>query len=376
MRIALDARRLLHEEDPTWPYYLHSLISALQDIDRDNEYTLLFNFFRERYAEILKRHSFNDNVNIKTARIPHAFFEYLFEDLHLPIESFLGRHDVFHGPVYACFNNILGRSVVTVHDLIFLRMPEYVSPGWVEFAKKNTDYAIKKADAIITISKYSKSDIIDVYKVPEDRIRVIYNGVGSEYFPRTKGVDEVRAKYGISGAYVLSVGAVEPRKNLLRLLEAFHNLRESTRNTHKLVVAGVRRFGSEEVFRKVAELRLEKEVIFTGRVPGEDLPFLYSGAGLFVFPSLNEGFGLPVLEAMACGTPVIASNRTSIPEVAGDAALLVDPGNNGELTDAIEAVLSDNALRDSLRNKGLERARLFSWERTARETLALYNEVS
>jgi glycosyltransferase involved in cell wall biosynthesis len=376
MKIGIDARRLLQENDPTWPYYLYSLISALQKIDEVNEYILLFNFFRTRYKEVLKRYIFNKNIHIKTLRIPHKIFEHLFENLHLPIDTFLGRIDILHGPVYACFNSMKGKSIVTIHDLIFLRMPENVSPEWIEFASKNTEYAIKKADVIIAVSEFSKREIMDVYKVSDDRIRVIYNGVGEEYFPRTQGIDEVKIKHGIRGKYILFVGAIEPRKNLLALIRAFNDLRQIIREEYRLVVIGVKRYGSEEILKKIEQLRLGSDIIFTGVVSREDLPLLYSGAELFVFPSIYEGFGMPVIEAMACGTPVIASNLTSIPEVAGDAALLIDPRDAGEIAEAIQAVLSDNRLKDRLSHKGEERARLFSWERNARETMALYKEVS
>jgi glycosyltransferase involved in cell wall biosynthesis len=255
-------------------------------------------------------------------------------------------------------------------------MPEHVSPEWIEFASKNTEYAIKKADVIVTVSEFSKREIMNVYKVSDNRIRVIYNGVGEEYFPRTQGIDEVKIKHGIRGKYILFVGAIEPRKNLLALIRAYNDLRQIIREEYRLVVIGVKRYGSEEILKKIEPLRLGSDIIFTGVVSREDLPLLYSGAELFVFPSIYEGFGMPVIEAMACGTPVIASNLTSIPEVAGDAALLIDPRDAGEIAEAIEAVLSDNTLKGRLSHKGKERARLFSWERNARETMALYKEVS
>jgi glycosyltransferase involved in cell wall biosynthesis len=377
MKIGIDARELLNVYNPTWTYYLYSLISGLQEIDGANEYILFFNFFRKRFRHLLNKHTFNKNFRTKTLRMPHKIAKYIFEDLHLPIEMVSGKVDVFHGPIYSRLNNIFGRSVVTIHDLIFIRESESVHPGWREFAKKSTDYSVRKADLIITVSEFSKAEIIDVYRnrISEDRIRVIHNGVGKEFFPRTEGIEELKRKYGIKGRYLLFVGAIEPRKNLLALVKAFHNLQHPARDKYELVVTGVKRYRYEEVFQKVKELHLQNVVIFTGRVTREELPVLYSGAEVFVFPSLFEGFGMPPLEAMACGTPVIASNLTSIPEVVGDAALLVNPRNPDEITQAMVTILSDSRLKETLRQDGFKRTRMFSWEKTTKETLRLYHEV-
>jgi glycosyltransferase involved in cell wall biosynthesis len=185
----------------------------------------------------------------------------------------------------------------------------------------------------------------------------------------------VKGKFGIQGGYFLFVGANEPRKNLVSLLGAFHNLPRVIKDNYQMVVVGVERHRTQEVFEKVRELKLERTVIFTGRVAKDELAVLYSGAEIFIFPSLLEGFGMPPLEAMACGTPVIASNLTAIPEVVGDAGFLIDPRNPDEITQAIETVLFDDGLQERLRQRGLERARQFSWRRTARETLRLYHEA-
>jgi glycosyltransferase involved in cell wall biosynthesis len=376
MRIGIDAREMLYAINPTWEYYLQSLISALQKVDGTNQYVLFFSYFRKKFKSILDSYPLNGNFRKKALRIPHRITEFLFEDQHMPIETVLGKVDLFHGPIYTRLNNIHGKSVVTVHDLIFIREPEIVPPGWLAFTKKRIGYAMRKADAIITISEFSKSEILDVYKIPEGRVRVIHNGVGKEFFPRTEGIEQLKQEYGIRNRYFLYVGAVEPRKNLVNLLNAFQGLQPSLRDAYQLVVAGVTRYKDKELFRRVAELGLENEVVFTGRVPQEILPLLYSGAEIFIYPSLFEGFGMPPLEAMACGTPVIASNRTSVPEVLGDAALFVDPLNPAEITQSIKEILSDSSLRETCRQKGIERARLFSWERNAELTVSLYNELA
>jgi glycosyltransferase involved in cell wall biosynthesis len=206
---------------------------------------------------------------------------------------------------------------------------------------------------------------------------VVYPGYDQTIFQpvRDEGVIEaVKARYGIAGDYALFVGTLQPRKNLIRLIEAFSNFRFPI-SDFRLVIAGKKGWLYQEIFRWVEELGLEKKVVFTGYVPEGDLPVLLSGARLFVFPSLYEGFGLPVLEAMACGTPVVCSNASSLPEVAGDAAVLVDPQDVEGLAAAMERVLGDEELRAELIVRGFEQARKFSWERCARETLDVLESV-
>jgi glycosyltransferase involved in cell wall biosynthesis len=348
----------------------------LQELDNKNRYVLFLNYFRKRYQNILRSFEFNDNFHIKAIRVPHKIANYLFDTFHIPIEIVIGKVDVFHGPIYTRLNNIIGKSIVTIHDLIFIRHPEIVHPSWLAYTKKNVTYSIERADALVAISEFTKSELIDIYHIPEEKIRVIYNGVDRDFVPRTEGIEKVKRKFAVNGGYFLFVGANEPRKNLVTLLEAYYNLPRFIKVNFKLVVVGVKRYRSDDVFNKVRELKLEKALIFTGRVTKRELSILYSGAEVFIFPSLLEGFGMPPLEAMACGTPVIASNLTAIPEVISDGGLLIDPRNPDEITQAIEKVLNDNNLKEKLRQKGFERARQFSWRRTARETLSLYNEIA
>lgn len=375
MKIAIDARGMLYVNDPSWHQYCRRLVSGLQQVDPTNQYVLFFNFFRQRHKHILNSYRFNENFQIETLRIPQRFASYLFEDLHLPIDIVLGKVDLFHGPYFTLLHNAYGKSIVTIHDLIFIRVPEVVTPGWREFAKKRADYSIRRADAIVAVSEHTKGDIIDLYQIPEERIRVIYNGVGKEFFPTTQGLGDVKVKYGIKKPYLLCVSAIEPRKNLLALVQAFSHLRRFREKDYHLVVVGIKGYRFEEVFQKVRELELEQDVIFTGKVPDYELPVLYSGSDLFIFPSLSEGFGIPPLEAMACGTPVIASNVSPITEVVGDAALLVDPYCTSSIAEGMWTLLTDVKLRDRLIARGLERSRLFSWEKAATETVKLYQEL-
>jgi len=287
--------------------------------------------------------------------------------------------------------------VVTIHDLGYLYYPEAHRLVDRLYLNLSTRYNARAATHLIADSSATKRDLIERYGIEPDKITVVYPGY--DVLSLSKGnettfqpvrdeeaIEAVKARYGIAGDYVLFVGTLQPRKNLIRLIEAFSpstRLRraQSSRSGRRLsnpqspisnlqlVIAGKKGWLYEEIFQQVEELELEGKVVFTGYVVAGDLPALLSGAGLFVFPSLYEGFGLPVLEAMACGTPVICSNASSLPEVAGDAALLVDPLDVEGLAAAMERVLGDEALRAELIERGFERARKFSWERCARETL-------
>lgn len=236
--------------------------------------------------------------------------------------------------------------------------------------------AVRNLDMVITISQQSKNDLEQYLKIPRSKTVVIPLAAGSKF--RVMGEAEIAPaleRAGVERPYLLYVGSVEPRKNLLRLLDAFQELLQWSQRW-RLVIVGARNYWkSSPVAQKVEQLGLQGQVIFTGYIPDEDLPALYNGADLFCFPSLYEGFGLPVLEAMACGVPVVTSNCSSLPEVAGDAAILVDPYNVAEITSAMRRVLEDTELAQWLRDKGQERARQFSWAKTAQETIAVYEKV-
>ncbi|MCS7287390.1 MAG: glycosyltransferase family 1 protein [Anaerolineae bacterium] len=294
--------------------------------------------------------------------------------LGLNMDSLFRGVDLFHATEHLLprFSRI--KTVFTLHDLIFLFHPETHKPMNRWFLTLMMPRFLRAADAVITVSECTKKDAMRFYNIPEEKITVIYEGVSPRFHPvSSEIVGAVRLKYGLPERFILYVGTIEPRKNLIALLEALHYL--LTTYHLQLVIVGKKGWLYEGFFRRLRELGLEERVHFTGYVPDEDLPALYSAADLFVFPSLYEGFGLPVLEAMACGVPVICSNTSSLPEVAGDAALLVDPTDVQALAKAIERALTDETLRAMLRAKGLERARMFTWEKTAQKTLEVYRRV-
>jgi glycosyltransferase involved in cell wall biosynthesis len=264
---------------------------------------------------------------------------------------------------------------VTIHDAIAFRYPE--GYPWLNnlLHRRYVPATLGRVDAVITDSEYSRRDLQHVLRFPADGIRVVPLGVADRFRPGTPEVkDRVIARYQLAAPFILSVGVQQERKNLGRLVEAFADLR-SRLQTHKLVIAGHSIWRSRDVAEQVARLGLQDAVTLLGHVPDDDLPALYSAADAFVFPSLYEGFGLPVLEAMACGTPVVCSDSSSLPEVAGQAACLVDPMNVRAISDGMYRSLNDPDLRARLRVAGVERARTFSWDRTAGLTLDVYRSV-
>lgn len=276
------------------------------------------------------------------------------------------------------------RSVVTVHDLGYHYYPEAHTVFQNIYLRWSTRYNARAATRVVADSEATQRDLMHYYRIPEERIHVVYPGRDESLVPIVEPVAlaRVRARYGLSDSYLLYVGTLHPRKNLVRLVQAFASVLRSSLSVPEplssdlqLVLAGQKGWLYDEVFAQVRKLGLTDRVVLTGYVPDADLPVLLSGALAFVFPSLYEGFGLPVLEAMACATPVVCSNVSSLPEVAGDAALLVDPLDTGSLAEAIGRIATDEGLRQTLVERGLRRVRCFSWRRCAQETLQILEDV-
>ena len=286
--------------------------------------------------------------------------------------------DIFHGMdhVGIPFIGRRGKYVVTVHDLIPLILPHTFTPRHRAIVRLALARVRRKADLVIVPSRAVERDVVEHLGVREDRVVVIPHGCGPRFQP---AADEtafrtVAARLGLPSRYVLAVGTLEPRKNLTTLLRAFARLRDTAEcePTPGLVLAGARGWLDDPIYQTVRSLGLEDVVCFPGFIDDDDLPAVYRGAELVAFPSLYEGFGLPVLEAMACGVPVVTSNTSAMPEVAGGAALLVDPLDVDEMAATIARVLRDEPLRERLRREGIARARQFTWETAARRTLDAY----
>ncbi|MBM3129722.1 MAG: glycosyltransferase family 4 protein [Chloroflexi bacterium] len=317
-------------------------------------------------------------ANVPLDARPWRMLVWLAHVLRAPMDRALGvpRADIFHATEHLLPPLKNARTVFTLHDLIFQFFPEYHLPLNRWFLQNAMPHFLRRADAIIAISECTKRDAIRFYDVPPEKITVIYEAAAPALRPETnpERIAEVRARYARNQPFLFFVSVIEPRKNVCALVDALRVLRERG-YPHRLLVAGRKGWLYQDTFDHVKRTGMESQVNFLDHVPDADLPALFAACDAFVFPSLYEGFGLPPLEAMACGAPVICSHVSSLPEVVGDAALLIDPRDAGAIAHAIERVITDRALRDALRAKGLARAAKFSWERAAWETLAVYERV-
>ena len=290
--------------------------------------------------------------------------------LPIPVEVFTGPVDLFYSPDFVLPPSRPGtRTLLTVHDLSFLRYPDHFVPKLVRYLERVVPASVARADRVLADSEATRADLIRLLGTPPEKVEVLYSGVDARFRPEPEPGEQerLRTRYGLDRPYVLSVGTLQPRKNFVRLIRAFAHLPDTGR---VLVIAGGRGWLYESVLEEAA--RHPDRVRILGFVEDADLPALYRGADLFVFPSFYEGFGLPVLEAMACGVPVVCSGVSSLPEVAGDAALLVDPEDEDGLMGAMERALEDEGLRQEMMARGRARAAQFTWEQAARRLMGVF----
>ncbi len=369
MRIAIDAT-VLPEKLGGAGVYVLNLISALSKIDRENEY---FIFVEKRN---IKKFNLANNFRLLGVRDMPRSLRLIWEQIVFPFLLKRYKIRILHSPRYTTSWLRFGwKSVVTFHDMLFLLFPQKHNILKRFFYCWMLPIAAKKAERIIAVSSSTKKDIMKLLNISSEKIRVIYLGIGSLYHPlEKKEVEDFRRKEEIFGSFILYVGTLKKRKNVLNIIRAYKKIKEKGIK-EKLVIVGNKSGEYQNIYKAVKRSKLEKDVFFSGYVDEALLPFYYNSAFLFIYPSLYEGFGLPILEAMASGTPVITSNVSSLPEVVGDAAILVNPNNIEEMAEMMQKVLTNQKLREKMREKGLKRAKLFSWERCARETLNLYEEI-
>lgn len=363
MRIGIDVTASIYSGTGVATYY-QSLVPRLLSLGKDHEFVLLG--YALRLFPRLK-------LANRKLLLPPRLMELLWNRLHVvPIEFFTGTVDVFHAWDFLQPPRKKTKIVTTIHDLTTIKFPLYHHPLTVQAQSHRLHWVRREADIVITDSLATKLDIQEYLGIEEERIRVIYLAA-SEHFrefshqspdSRQKAVAEIRKKYGIEGEFSLAVGTVEPRKNLKRVIESFSALRPGTSTPATLVIAG--RLGWGEQLPRTAGVKL------LGLVPTRDLPPLYAAASVLVYPSLYEGFGLPVLEAMEVGCPVVTSERGSLKEVSGNAAILVDPEETDSIADGIRSALEQ---RDQLIRRGFVQAKKFSWKQTAARTLNIYAET-
>jgi glycosyltransferase involved in cell wall biosynthesis len=368
VRIAIDARKL---RDYGIGTYIRNLLRHLARLDRTTEYIVLCQRSDSHLAAEL-----GENFRVIPQRAPGYSLR---EQLTVPLDLRREGVDLFHAPHYVLPPLTPCRSVVTIHDCIHLRFPQYLpSKLAYAYARSSLWVATHRSSRILTVSDASRRDILRYFRVPESKIDVIHNAIDERFGekPAPDDVERVRERYQLYDPFVLYAGNIKPHKNLERLIEAFHILKKDGFEPVKLLIIGDEISKYATLRRAVHRHKLHKYVRFFGFVPDRTLAVLYRLAAVFVFPSLYEGFGLPPLEAMASGTPVITSNVSSLPEVVGDAALLIDPYEPEAIADAMRRVLVDPSLREDLRARGLTRARHFSWERSIRRVREIYDEVA
>jgi glycosyltransferase involved in cell wall biosynthesis len=350
--------------------YARGLVRALARLDTENEYVLLV------VGRPKEEGTFPPNFKPRYLPLSPHWATILWQRLQIPFPADLltGPLDLFHSPDYVLPPLRGGKRVLTIHDLSFLRYPEGADPRLRWYLTQAVPRSIGQADLVLADSLNTKSDLIELLGVEAGRVEVLYPGVEERFRPLDEeSLVPVQARYSLDFPFILTVGTLEPRKNHVGLLHAYSLLKG--RCPHRLVIAGGKGWLYEDIFQEVERLGLEEMVFFLGYVPEEDLPALYNLADLFVFPSFYEGFGLPPLEAMACGTPVVVSDLSSLPEVVGDGALLIPPQEIEALAEAMEKALSDPSLREELRSKGLERAKRFTWSEAAKRLLTIYEQM-
>jgi glycosyltransferase involved in cell wall biosynthesis len=365
--VAIDARKL---HDFGIGTYIRNLLRQLARIDCGTEYVLLCQQADLDVAAQL-------GPNFRTVLEPSPNYS-LREQIRVPWLLRRVQPDVYHAPHYVLPAGVNCRSVVTIHDCIHLMFPQYLpSKAAYAYARASLWAAARRSDCILTVSEASKRDILHFFNVPPEKIVVVYNAIDEHFWvtPLEEDVERVRERYQLEHQFVLYVGNIKPHKNLVRLIDAFADLRKCGFDEVKLLIIGDEISKLPALRRAVHRHKLHKHVRFLGYVSDQTLAILYRLAAAFVFPSLYEGFGLPPLEAMASGTPVVTSNISSLPEVAGGAAVLVDPYDVDSIADGLRRVLADPALAAELRRRGLERAREFSWARSVEKTRQVYQEV-
>jgi glycosyltransferase involved in cell wall biosynthesis len=358
------------------------LVAALLKLDEENSY-LLIKGRDSRYMDaeegIERDEDAPQNARLFTLPFTERMASILWQRLRvpLPLDWLTGRLDVFHSPDFVLPPLRRARSVVTIHDLSFIIYPQFFEPNALQYLNSAVPRTLNRADLVVTDSEATKVDLISCFSLPAEMIEVVHAGVSPEF----RRVDDkaalrrVSAEYDLSSPFILTMGTIQPRKNLRRLFQAYDFLVQDQGIPHRLVVAGEKGWLYQDIYSEVERLGLQERVRFLGFVPDADLPTLLSMADLFVYPSLYEGFGLPVVEAMACGTVTVISNTSSLPEVAADAALQVEPTDVTALAEAMHRAISEEGLRKELVERGLKQVARFTWEEAARKMLGVYERL-
>lgn len=380
MNIAFDAVPLVSDRITGIGWCEAGQTTAMARLHPENKYT--YNFFsrKDDHIKLERLKPFTESgIGINMAHFSGYIYRAASNFLPIPYSHFFGKEaDITHFFNYIVPPGVHGKTVVTVHDMVYKAFPETVRARTKYMLDTGLKRSMKRADLIVTDSEFSKSEILKYFPQHESKLRVVPCGVDLEKFrpcETPERIPEVKKSLEIEGEYFLYLGTIEPRKNLERLIEAYHIFTQKVKDAPKLVLAGGKGWLYDSIFAKVTELKLDKQVIFTKYVPSEDMNPLMCGALAFVFPSIYEGFGMPPLEAMACGVPVLSSDAASLPEVTGDCAVICDAYSAESIADGLYRLYSDENLRNDLSKRGLERAKGFTWERSAEILYNVYREL-
>jgi len=403
MKIGVDIRILAKGTRTGVEDYTINLLSHLLPLDKSVKYRLFYNGFKKLKIDYpwLKL----SNVKIKSLRIPNRIFDLILRFLRAPkIDKILKGVEIFLSPHFLLTPlSSKSKIIIIFYDLSFVRFPEFFSLPklwWHKFVYPQKQ--AQKADLIVAISRSTKDDLISLYQIDPKKIKIIYPGIDKKFIRQpadNKRLLEVKIKYNLPDKFILYFGTIEPRKNILGLIKAFEQIKEEKSlpplqiqwqgfeglvkkeekgidfSELKLVIAGSRGWLYKDVFKKAQNSPFSKDIIFTGYIEEGDKPYLYNLAKVFVYPSFFEGFGLPPLEAMACGVPTIVSNKSSLPEVVKKAAIMVDPHNIDEISFAIRKILENRELNNYLTRQGIKRAKDFNWDKAAKEFLNLFKKL-
>ncbi len=374
MRIGIDYTAAINQTAGIGRF-VRGLFRAVADLDHENQYILVH---AAPNAGCVVEAPSGLNITTREMRFRERVMTAIWHRLRipLPVDLVTGPLDIFHAPDYVLPPVSRGVSMITVHDLAFLIHPECADQNLRLFLERAVPRSAARADYIITDSQNTRNDVICLLDADPDRVFVVPGGVDSSFVPADEeAIHRVRCEYQLASPYILAVGVIEPRKNFPRLIDAFSRFRVRTGLDYDLVIAGGNGWLSDETYREAERSPFSSNVRFTGYVPDQQLAALYSGAEVFAYPSLYEGFGLPVLEAMACGTAVACANTSSLPECAGDAALLFPPDDPDAIAASLEQACGDENLRSELIRRGTQRVQEFQWERAAERLIEIYERV-
>jgi len=367
VRITIDIRKL---HDFGIGTYVRNLLRELNKIDHDTDYILLCQHDNDDFLKQL-----GENFNTLVDRSGHYSLR---EQISIPIKVSHSSSDLFHVPHYVLPALIPCRSIATIHDCIHLLFPEYLKNRAAHLYAHTMNWAaIRKARRVLTVSESSKNDLLRLFNLPEERVDVIYNAIDERFYtsPPEEELEFVRERYQLNDRFLMYAGNAKPHKNLERLIQAFALLRKNGLDDLKLLITGGEISQYATLRRTVHQFNLHKHVRFLGFQSESTLASLYRLADVFVFPSLYEGFGLPPLEAMASGTPVVVSNLSSLPEVVGDAGVQINPYDIESIADGIQQVLENPSQRKELITRGIARAKMFSWNSSIKRVQQIYQEV-